>query len=115
MRILKWISGRQGSGYDKFPMLISESLKCDFYLLRFPKGVEVPKHKDPVKPGFKHHRINLTIWGCPERKFRMYVLGKVKRWSRIDYFRPDLYEHGLPVVQSNMYMLSFGWLTKDTQ
>lgn len=113
MKLFRWNKGRQGTGYDKFPILVSESLKCDFYVLKFPAGVEVPKHRDPVKPGYRHHRINYTFWGSVDKGQRMYILGKIKRWWRFEYFRPDVHEHGLPIVRDTMYMLSFGWLTKD--
>jgi propanediol utilization protein len=94
------------------PLFISERLMCDFYLLRFPAGVAVPKHKDIVQPGFEHHRINFTIYGSRIPGQRMFILGPIRRWGRFDKFRPDLYEHGLPVISSTIYMLSFGWLKK---
>ncbi len=111
----KWIKGRQGGGYDKLPIFISQRWKCDFYLLRMPKGCEILRHKDPVTEGYEHHRINLNLNGYTAPGYRMLVLGKVKRWFRFEYFRPDLYLHSLPTLQKTTYMLSFGWLTKNKE
>lgn len=111
---LPWQKGRQNSGYEKIKIFSSKLLGCDFYLLRFPKGVSVPTHTDPVELGLKHHRINLHFGGknsnCVGQ--RMYVLGKHTRFWRIVYLRPDTYSHGLPAQNKTSYMLSFGWVTK---
>jgi len=110
---LKWIDGRQESGYSKlalFPLGLSKFLNADAYLLKLPLACSVPKHKDPVEPGYNHHRLNTVIWGFGQG--RMFVLGPVKRWWRTDYFRPDLYEHGMQPINGTMYILSFGWKVK---
>lgn len=108
----KWGIGRQKSGYSKMPLWISEYFRCDLYLLKFPQGIGVPTHKDPVKEGYNHHRINFTYAGYNGVGNRMYVLGKCRRWWRFVLFRPDEVEHGLLPVKKEMRMLSFGWLTK---
>ena len=113
MHFFKWVEGRQGSGYDKMPLFISRWLKCDFYLLKFPKGVSVPTHTDPVEKHYTHHRINLTLNGPYYVGSRMYVLGPCKRFWRFVYLRPDKYEHGLSAVSEDTYMLSFGWKRKN--
>jgi len=109
----KWIEGRQGSGYFKMPLWISEFFKCDLYLLKIPEGVSVPTHKDPVKPGYNHHRINFVFEGRNFVGDRMYVLGKCRRWWRFTLFRPDLVEHGMLKAKREIKILSFGWLTKQ--
>lgn len=111
MKLFQWEKGRQNSGYNKMPLFLSEKLKCDFYLLKFPVGCSVPTHTDPVKDGFDHYRINFTLIGHDFRT-RMYVLGPAKKFWRFVMLRPDLYKHGLPAVTTDTYMLSFGWLRK---
>ena len=105
----KWERGRQEGSYSKMlliPVWLSKFLNADAYLLSFPTGCSVMKHKDPVEKGWKHYRMNITIWN--EGTGRMYMLGPMKRFWRIEIFRPDLYEHGLTPINGRMYMLSFG-------
>lgn len=109
----KWLKGRQGGGYEKLPLLISERFKFDSFILKIPAGTEIVKHKDPVCEGFKHHRMNFTFIGPIKPGCRMFILGPVKRWWRFEYFRPDAYYHGLTPTEENIWMLSIGWLTKD--
>jgi len=110
--MFKWVLGRQNSGYKKHTFFSSTVFRCDLHLLYVPKGCGVPKHKDPVKTGQNHHRINIILSRTSD-KDRMFILGPVKRWWRIDYFRPDLYEHGLCEISNDMYILSFGWCTSQ--
>lgn len=114
MRKFKWIEGRQGSGYFKMPLFVSQLLKCDMYLIKIPEGVSVPTHKDPALPGYKHYRINFTYEGRNSVGDRMYVLGKCYRWWRFTFFRPDEVEHGLLPAKREIRILSFGWLRKQT-
>ncbi len=109
----EWQSGRQGSGYDKLSLFVSQRFKCDFYLLRFPTGTGVPSHTDPVQKGYNHYRINFVYRGYNRIGDRMYVLGKSWRFWRFVFFRPDLVKHGLLPVKKEMRMLSFGWLRKQ--
>jgi hypothetical protein len=109
----KWVKGRQQGSYAKFalfPVWLAQLLNADAYLLRFPTGCSVMKHKDPVAPGYNHHRMNIVLWGFGNG--RMYTLGPVKRWMRVEIFRPDLYEHGLQPIKGPMLMLSFGCRVK---
>ena len=111
---LKWIRGRQEGSYSKlalFPQWLSVLLNADAYLLSFPAGCSVMKHKDPVAPGYNHHRLNITLKRASYKE-RMYILGPVKRWGRVEIFRPDLYEHGLAPITEHMFMLSFGCRVK---
>ena len=107
---LPWKEGRQNSGYYKLKIFSSEWLRCDFYLLKFPRGVAVPTHTEPVEFGMVHHRINLHFGGPNYPGQRLYVLGKHRRFWRITYLRPDTYSHGLPAQSNTTYMFSFGWL-----
>lgn len=110
---LKWIEGRQGSGYFKMPLWISERFKFDVYLIKIPEGVVVPTHTDPAVEGYTHHRINFTYRGFVNLPcYRMYVLGKQFRFWRFTYFRPDKYAHGLRKTKQEIQMLSIGWLRR---
>lgn len=107
---LRWVKGRQQGEYSKMaliPLWLSQMINADAYLLRFPDGCSVIKHKDPVAPGYRHYRANITIWK-PESGGRMYCLGPVWRFMRLEVFRPDLYYHGLQPIKGKMFMLSFG-------
>ena len=111
---LRWIRGRQVGSYSKLALIpewLSILLNADAYLLRFPKGCSVIKHKDPVAEGYKHYRMNITLKRASFKE-RMYCLGPVRRWANVEIFRPDLYEHGLTPITENMYMLSFGCRVK---
>lgn len=106
---LRWEKGRQEGSYSKMlliPEWLSNFLNADAYLLKFPVGSSVIKHKDPVQEGYKHYRMNITLSG--KGKGRMYILGPIIRFWRIEIFRPDLYEHGLEPIKGKIYMLSFG-------
>lgn len=109
---LKWEAGRQAGSYSKMlliPVWLSTLLNTDAYLLSFPEGSSVIKHRDPVAPGYRHYRMNIRLWG----QGRMYILGPIRRWWRIEIFRPDLYDHGLTPIRRPMYMLSFGCRIKE--
>ena len=53
-----WERGRQRSGYDKLLLLAGQ--RFDVYLLRFPVGSSVPRHRDPVD-GARHLRLNVVL------------------------------------------------------
>jgi hypothetical protein len=108
--MFKWISGRQGGGYDKLPIFVSKWLKCDFYLLRFPVGSEVKPHKDVVFSG-KHYRLNLTVRKASDGGEFVCEPSNRLTNKRFQFFRPDLHTHSLTKVEGNdMYMLSFGFV-----
>ena len=109
----KWKRGRQEGSYYKFKFLKSKLLQCDGYILRFPTGCSVMKHVDPVAPGYRHYRLNVTLKRSSNPNDRMYTLGKVHRWWRFEFFRPDLYEHGLQPIKDSIWMLSLGCRIKD--
>lgn len=112
IRFGKWKEGRQGSGYRKLDLFISQFFLCDLYIIKIPLGVGVPAHTDPGIEGYEHHRVNITVRGFTDQK--MMVEGKVHRWWRFEYFRPDLYKHSLDTLRKDMYLLSFGWLRKKS-
>ena len=111
---LRWQRGRQVGSYSKLaliPLWLSRLINADAYILSFPAGCSVVKHRDPVAEGYKHYRMNLVLKRPGGQ--RMYCLGPVKRFWRIEIFRPDLYEHGLEPISGSMYMLSIGCRIKD--
>ena len=109
----RWRPGRQDGKYEKLLLATSKWLKFDCYLLWFHQGCEVPPHRDPVKPGYRHHRLNITL-KMPFRGGEVYVNGPCRQWfkKRIMLFRPDVHRHGMTKPHSPMMMLSIGWLTK---
>jgi hypothetical protein len=111
---LRWEKGCQQGSYSKIllvPEFVSRKFNFDLYILKFPKGCSVPKHRDPVESGYCHYRVNFTFWN--KSGGRMYILGPIKRIFGFEIFRPDLYEHGLQTVNENMFMLSFGLKLKE--
>lgn len=104
---MKWLEGRQGTGYFKLPLLISEKFKFDSYILKYPKGSYIPVHTDKVA-GFKHYRFNFTFWGS-YRSVKLYHDAIFKFW-RFNFFRSDLVAHSVQNVNSLRLVLSIGWL-----
>lgn len=108
MMLFKWSKGRQEGSYWKFPFISSKTFGCDAYILSFPKGCSVMKHTDPVSVGYKHYRLNVTLKKSFAKEDAMYSEGPVRRWWRMELFRPDLYPHGLRPIADSIVMLSFG-------
>jgi len=67
-----WERGRQRSGYDKLLLLAGQ--RFDVYLLRFPVGSSVPRHRDPVD-GARHLRLNVVL--VPARRGGEFVCAEV--------------------------------------
>lgn len=108
---LRWQKGRQEGSYSKLlliPIWLSKFLNADAYLLNFPDGCSVIKHKDPVAEGYRHFRLNIIVKRSKNPRDKMYILGPVYRWWRFEVFSPDRYFHGLQPITGNMLMLSFG-------
>jgi hypothetical protein len=108
----RWNKGRQGTGYDVLPFFISKLLLADCYLIRIGKGVSVPEHVDPAKPGFAHHRFNVH--------FGRFKGGELKNekvtwaWKNVYLFRPDLSKHSVSeVTDGTLYVFSFGFLARS--
>lgn len=106
---MAWQEGRQGTGYYKWPLLISKRFRFDSYILKYPVGTEIPLHNDTV-PGAKHFRLNFVIkrsrtggeFKCENTIFRL---------GRIVLFRPDLEPHSVTKIGGNSrYVFSLGWL-----
>ena len=109
---MKWIEGRQGSGYEKMKIFISDLLKCDMYLLRFKEGSYIDTHTDPVKEGWNHYRINIVLQDAIEGG-EFVCENAIFRSSFINFFRPDIHEHAVTRIDSGVrYVLSFGWIKR---
>lgn len=113
--LFRWKQGRQASGYDK--LLIATlpwPIPFDLYLLKLPDGCFVPDHKDSVKPGFRHYRMNLILWKSKSGG-ELISEKTIINWSRLQFFRPDIYTHSATKVKGgSVWILSFGFLLKST-
>lgn len=117
MKIWRWSKGRQGSGYDVLPLVLSQRLRLDVYLIRLAEGVDVPPHTDPAAEGMEHHRVNWIFWksGGGDHGIQPYegwpVIEVTDR--RLYHFRPDIQRHLVqPVTTGSQWILSVGWLRK---
>lgn len=112
-----WEPGRQGTGYEKLKLFnrwkFFSRFKWDLYLLRYPVGSGIPKHRDPV-PDHKHYRLNIYLWnavsgGVPEHD------GAIASNRFFTLFRPDLHLHSVtPVTVGTRYVLSFGFVRRNS-
>ena len=102
---MRWQEGRQGSGYEKLPLLVGR--RVDLYLLRFPTGSSVPMHRDPVD-GLRHLRLNLIL--VPARRGGAFVCdAPILDRPRIKLFRPDSCAHAVtPIEAGTRWVLSLG-------
>lgn len=112
---LCWQKGRQGTGYEKLPLLVSKRFGFDVYLLRYRPGAYIPWHLDPV-PGKRHYRLNLVLkkaklgGDCYYQNAR----GESKFAGRLHFFRPDVVPHRVSAVNGSVrYVLSIGWVRNN--
>ncbi len=108
--LLRWRTGRQGSGYDKMLLATSPFLvPWDCYLLRYRPGAGIPEHTDPVR-NKRHYRLNVELKRAREGgEFR--CADPLLQTPRIKLFRPDLSPHSVTPVEAGVrYVLSIGWV-----
>lgn len=111
--MLKWLEGRQNTGYEKLKIFESKLLKMDCYLLRMREGSYIDFHLDEVE-GYEHYRLNVILKKA-EYGGEFFVRGpsgypRLIR-NRVNYFFPDTMEHGVTKVKrGTRYVLSIGWL-----
>ncbi len=108
----RWEKGRQQTGYDKLLLMTARwPLKFDLYLLRFPQGVSIPPHTDPVQAG-RHYRLNLLVKKA-HKGGDFVCQNPIFESDRIKLFRPDVSEHSVtPVEEGSRYLISLGWVRK---
>lgn len=112
---MKWVPGRQGTGYEKLCLFSSKLLKCDLYLLRYRKGAYILPHVDSADFEQCHHRVNIVLTKGIGGDFLVHSNKHLVRklLNRIFYFRPDICIHEVTkVVAGTRYVLSCGWITK---
>ena len=116
--VLAFEPGRQQTGYqklavqddDRLSSLIDRSLKLlaiprtsafwDAWLLFYPRGAQIPGHKDaPEAPGVGHHRLNAIVTPAA-RGGVLVVHGEEVPLGPGDgvLFRPDLQVHAVSEV-----------------
>lgn len=115
--MFKWISGRQGTGYDKLTLISSDFLKFDIHILRMKPGGYISKHIDPlhseaIAQGYSsHHRLNIIIRKSKGGVFSSDTIPPISD-KRVIRFRPDIDPHQVSeVVSGTRYVLSIGWLS----
>lgn len=105
----RWIKGRQGSGYFKLPLIVSERLKFDAYILKYPDTSFVSPHIDAVVEG-RHFRANLILVK-PKAGGNFLCENMIINWPRLKVFRPDRDTHEVTeIFGSTRWVLSIGWI-----
>ena len=108
---MKWEQGRHNSGSPKIEVILSPKYLFACYILKYPKGSEIPEHTDPVPKGYEHHRLNIVLWKGTGGQLK--IDGKPVN-KRIIKFRPDLSPHEVSKVTKGIrYVLSIGWLKRS--
>lgn len=104
---MRWVPGRQGSGYFKF-LLFAFAFPLfgvDAYILKYPRSSYIKAHLDPVRG--KHYRLNIVLKKA-EVGGLFYKNGAFHS-GRINFFRPDRETHGVSQVGlGTRYVLSIG-------
>jgi hypothetical protein len=110
MGLWRWKLGRQGTEYSKFLLIASYwPLPFDLYIIRYDVGSFIPLHTDKVASG-SHYRLNIILKE-PKKGGHFYCKNVIFATHRIKFFRPDLYEHAVDVVEgSPRYVLSLGFV-----
>lgn len=105
MKLFTWLPGRQQDcSYWKLCFLYLKIGRWGFdgYILKYPAGAMLPRHKDSLDG--KMWRMNMSLRGsctfCCE-----HTLLRIFDWLII--FRPDKHLHGL-IVWTKTYKLSLG-------
>ena len=108
---MKWIKGRQDSGYLKIKIIESTKFKFDCYLIKYPTNSSIPKHTDKVTKDYTHNRINIILKKA--KKGGIFKCQKYKTYffKRVIKFKPSEFEHSVSKIEKgNRYILSLGWL-----
>lgn len=110
MAWLRWVKGRQNTGYEKMLLLQNPFvIPFDFYLLRYKPGTYVPPHIDPIFDERRHYRINVILKNASQGGV-FECKSTIVNWKRFKMFRPDLTVHSVSkVTKGTRYVLSIGW------
>ena len=106
---MRWERGRQGTGYLKRTLYAFRigRIGADGYLLKFPEGCDVPKHRDPVD-GSDHYRLNLVLRRA-QSGGEFVCEDPIVDWPRVKLFRPDRSPHAVTRIErGTRYVLSLG-------
>jgi hypothetical protein len=113
-----WTPGRAGTGYETYSL--AERGFWDCWIIRYPEGSHIPKHKDPAVAIVDFFR---PTWTGQPKVFRLNVVLRpaeeggefrcekaIFKTRRVAFFRPDKYEHEVtPVRKGTRYVFSFGF------
>lgn len=107
---MKWVQGRQGTGYEKLKLF--QFLFFDCYLLRYKVGDSIPWHTDPI-PNRKHLRLNIELKKAKVGGTLFLANAKnhsdVTKASRFTLFRSDIQPHMVTkILEGNRWVLTFG-------
>jgi hypothetical protein len=109
---LKWVKGRQNTGYEKMLIfqfqLFGKGFDC--YLLRYRKDDEIPAHVDPI-PGKKHYRLNVELVKAKigGDLFFYHKRSWQHQYRKWVFFRSDLQPHKVTrVIKGERIVLTFG-------
>jgi hypothetical protein len=108
--MLRWLPGRQGTGYDKLPLASARwPLPFDVYLIRYREGSHVPPHTDPVADG-RHYRLNIILTAAAVGG-EFVCADPLFATARVKLLRPDRSVHSVtPVERWRRLVLSVGWV-----
>lgn len=107
---LRWMPGRQGTGYAK--LLLARSrwpIRFDAYLLRYRMCAYLPLHTDPVE-GHRHYRLNITLRDTDVGGNLLLTLPPIyqSRSGRVVLFRSDTPHMLSTVLGGPRLVLSIG-------
>ena len=111
MRLFRWLSGRQLTGYKTMLLLESHSLHLDAYLIKYPVGSVIPDHIDKVEAR-DHYRINVILRQA-DKGGEFQCSKCLFETRRIKFFRPDQERHSVTQIEEGWRLvLSIGWTRK---
>lgn len=110
--LFKWVDGIHQTGYRILTLAYVSRftpVPFDCYLIEYPPGSSIPPHKDVLKSGNKHFRVNLILTHPEGGEFVVEKAIFKSKWLNI--FRPDLYTHSVTEVKGtrSRYVFSIGW------
>jgi len=116
----KWETGRQHQSenrhkiYRKLKLWSSSFLGfgSDCYIIKYSPYYSLRSHIDPVKTGYRHFRLNITLKGNGKFHCDKVI---INIFNKIILFRPDLHAHYMHNSRRTRIVLSFGFLLRETR